>query len=486
MTTQLYRYPLDITGVNPDNRVVGEIHELPNRTVRALAPLYGAFYTESVVIRDTSNGLVLTKGTQWRATEMFEFPTGRYGKEICGIILITDPTVSNTVELEYQVLGGEYGTNLDAVLQMLNVYTEDRPVAWPDLIGKPDAFTPAAHYHDAGDIYGFEYVVNALERLRQAVLLGDVASHDEILKYIDRQDDGLRTLLGQYQQSLNDHISNQANPHATTKAQVGLGAVQNYGMATNAEALAGLVGAAYMSPVTTKYAIDGLAVAPLNTHIARTDNPHSVTKAQIGLGSVDNYATATQAEAVAGVATNRFMTPLRTKEAIDAIAGAALLAHTSRTDNPHSVTKSQVGLGSVENYAVATLAEAQAGTSNIKYMTPLRTKDAIDALVGQSLTNHISRTDNPHSVTKAQVGLGSVENYGIATQAEALAGTSNVKYMTPLLVDDVLNSHESGGSHDSRYVRLNAAVSTSLRESGGQLHAYIAGAWRVVWPPQWQ
>jgi hypothetical protein len=38
------------------------------------------------------------------------------------------------------------------------------------------------------------------------------------------------------------------------------------------------------------------------------------------------------------------------------------------------------------------------------------------------------------TLVKGDVGLGSVENYGIATQAEAEAGTSNVKYMTPLRV----------------------------------------------------
>ncbi len=42
-------------------------------------------------------------------------------------------------------------------------------------------------------------------------------------------------------------------------------------------------------------------------------------------------------------------------------------------------TKADVSLGSVENYGVATQAEAQAGTSNVKYMTPLRTKEEITA-----------------------------------------------------------------------------------------------------------
>ena len=41
------------------------------------------------------------------------------------------------------------------------------------------------------------------------------------------------------------------------------------------------------------------------------------------------------------------------------------------------IAKADVGLGSVENYAKASQAEAEAGTSDVKYMTPLRTKQAI-------------------------------------------------------------------------------------------------------------
>lgn len=42
-----------------------------------------------------------------------------------------------------------------------------------------------------------------------------------------------------------------------------------------------------------------------------------------------------------------------------------------------NLTKTDVGLGSVNNYGVATEAEAQAGTSNLKYMTPIRTMDSV-------------------------------------------------------------------------------------------------------------
>jgi len=42
------------------------------------------------------------------------------------------------------------------------------------------------------------------------------------------------------------------------------------------------------------------------------------------------------------------------------------------------LAKADVGLGSVENYAKASQAEAEAGTSDVKYMTPLKTKDAVN------------------------------------------------------------------------------------------------------------
>lgn len=61
--------------------------------------------------------------------------------------------------------------------------------------------------------------------------------------------------------------------------------------------------------------------------------------------------------------------------------------------------------------------------------------------VNTALTNHINNKNNPHAVTKAQVGLGDVVNQGISTTAEATAGTSNVKYMTPLRTKEAVNAY---------------------------------------------
>lgn len=57
------------------------------------------------------------------------------------------------------------------------------------------------------------------------------------------------------------------------------------------------------------------------------------------------------------------------------------------------------------------------------------------------LYEHIDNTDNPHKVTKTQVSLGNVENYGIATKIEAESGTATNKYMTPLRVAEHLKAN---------------------------------------------
>lgn len=49
----------------------------------------------------------------------------------------------------------------------------------------------------------------------------------------------------------------------------------------------------------------------------------------------------------------------------------------SAADIRSGTTKTNVGLGNVQNYGVATKAQAEAGTANNLYMTPLRTKEAI-------------------------------------------------------------------------------------------------------------
>lgn len=56
---------------------------------------------------------------------------------------------------------------------------------------------------------------------------------------------------------------------------------------------------------------------------------------------------------------------------------------------------------------------------------------AIAALVPSAPVTSVAGKTGAVTLVKADVGLGSVENYAVATQAEAQAGTLNTRYMTP-------------------------------------------------------
>ena len=82
----------------------------------------------------------------------------------------------------------------------------------------------------------------------------------------------------------------------------------------------------------------------------------------------------------------------------------ALAAHKADTSNPHSVTKTQVGLSNVDNTSDTNKPVSTAQAAAIA--------DAKSAgtTAQTSIANHIADKANPHSVTKAQVGLGNVDN----------------------------------------------------------------------------
>lgn len=124
--------------------------------------------------------------------------------------------------------------------------------------------------------------------------------------------DGLEAIIGNQttnkanQADLNAHIQNQNNPHSVTKQQVGLGNVTNVEQASKQD---------------------------FNNHAINHNNPHGVTKTQVGLGNVINVEQASKQE---------------------------FNAHATNRNNPHSVTKSQVGLGNVDNIRQASYESVEA------------------------------------------------------------------------------------------------------------------------------
>lgn len=86
-------------------------------------------------------------------------------------------------------------------------------------------------------------------------------------------------------------------------------------------------------------------------------------------GLLSNLTTEQKANLVAAI--NELVTKVGT-------AQSDINSHEALKNNPHEVTKSQVGLGNLQNYGIATQSEAEAGASGTKYMTPQRTKQYVD------------------------------------------------------------------------------------------------------------
>lgn len=190
----------------------------------------------------------------------------------------------------------------------------------------------------------------------------------------------------------------------------------------------------------------------LNVHITDTSNPHGVTAEQIGLDKVPNVATNDQTPTYSQ---NSSLSNITSGEKLSVSFGkimkaiADLISHIGSKSNPHSVTKSQVGLDNVSNVATndqqPTFAES--GTrSNIvsgetlstlfgkikKFFTDLKTV----AFTGSytDLSNKPTSMQNPNSLTLTM--NGSATSYNGASSASkswyapTSAGTSGYEMVS--------------------------------------------------------
>lgn len=190
----------------------------------------------------------------------------------------------------------------------------------------------------------------------------------------------------------------------------------------------------------------------LNVHITDTSNPHGVTAEQIGLDKVPNVATNDQTPTYSQ---NSSLSNITSGEKLSVSFGkimkaiADLISHIGSKSNPHSVTKSQVGLDKVPNVTTdnqsPTFTEA-ATRANItsgetlstlfgkikKFFTDLKTV----AFTGSytDLSNKPTSMQNPNSLTLTM--NGSATNYNGASSASkswyapTSAGTSGYEIVS--------------------------------------------------------
>lgn len=315
----------------------------------------------------------------------------------------------------------------------------------------------------------FYYIIEANALLKYTgTEWKQINSTSELESALDRLAQTVSDLSGtvdQNAQTMNAHIATQSgNPHKVTKSDVGLGNVDNKSAATlQSEFKAGSISASETAKFATGAQVHAAVkdVADnLSSHVGtKTGNPHNVTKSDVGLGNVDNTSdinkpvSTAQAEAIEA-AKQALLGNSSSAVGSATIAGANKAADAAQdyaegvagdlathvgtvTGNPHKVTKADVGLGNVDNKSAATLksefttdsiADGKSGFTTgdqvYEYVKALKdgytgTLDDLDDAIkenAQNIATHVgTTTGNPHGVTKTDVGLGNVANKSPAT-----------------------------------------------------------------------
>lgn len=249
-------YALDLSGNSVANRIVGEriFSNLEQRT-RTLVPQFAPFFKNSLVVRDSSNGVLLVKDVDYVCTDIVGAASQEAGAEIYRAIVVQSDGSGINYSVDYSTVGGRYVQDFSSVQTVINnLATDNRPLNWPSVLNRPSTFDPAMHLHSLGEGVGFEYITTALETLTNVIRTGDQAQQDAILLYIDDQISLLRQVIGgttsgQLAQSLvlaqqalnraNQAVASNASVEASASATAGaLGALTTLiqGLALSADA----------------------------------------------------------------------------------------------------------------------------------------------------------------------------------------------------------------------------------------------------------
>lgn len=208
----------------------------------------------------------------------------------------------------------------------------------------------------------------------------------------------------------------------------------------------------------------------IQAHISDTDNPHGVTKGQLGLDEVDNTADVDKpiSNAVGEVLSGIASSIQAIWEALSGKASAThnhngtyepanvnIQAHISNTGNPHNVTKSQVGLDKVDNTA-----DSAKPISTIQQ----NALDGKEPIINAGTTAQYYRGDKTwRTLDKTAVGLPNVDNTADSAKPVSTAQADAISKAPYVIISRGLQSQNPAASTTYYF----GGTLTSLFSSGG-------------------
>ncbi|SAK59128.1 hypothetical protein AWB81_01796 [Caballeronia arationis] len=425
--SEVLTLPLDPTAKAPTNHITSESHSIGSGLVRAFAPVYGGFYESTLKITDSTSNNPVTP-SQYFTTGLMDLATTKYGTpndtNIVSLVVVTDPSVSGNLVIEYQALGAGFATPQTVLATEVGTFEPaTRPSTWPSVVDRVSDLPASEAMHDDGQagLITFEYVVHAIDRIAQLAIMGDPLAQSRVRAYADAMENDELQVVSAQNTALAGHIANHSNPHQVTSAQLGA--------LTEAQQ-----DAAILVETQARQAGDANVAQTLTNHTSNQSNPHGVTLAQVGMYSVSQ-------------ANGKISAAQTTVNGTISANAAVMTAHLNDTGNPHQVTVTQLGTESVPAIqsaiaaAAATVSSSASGassalsahvanTNNPHGVTPAQlgtwTAAALQTLMS-TLTNHIANRSNPHGVTIGQLGGMTQAQYAdaINNAANWMAGIFN-------------------------------------------------------------
>lgn len=250
-------YPYDPTGEASTNRISNELQNIqpPADVTDAsfIIPRAAPFFLNSLKVKkgNTANAEVLLEGIHYIPTHHFVSMSYVLGTPIYSSITLLDKNYEGKVYLDYQTIGGNYVLDSytgveELTRQVYSVYS----VTWEQVAGLIQGLPPTDHKMAGADTTGYGEMIDAVRYLAATI-------RDKSTGTGGTSDAAAR---------LEAHLQSST---AHSKDQVGLSRVENYAIATNAEARAGSANNKYVTPllvlVAIKYYLEqaGIATTPV-------------------------------------------------------------------------------------------------------------------------------------------------------------------------------------------------------------------------------
>lgn len=191
----------DLLGTNPNNRISNEEFNIPvspSAVNRIIIPRHGPFFAESAVLISSNLGIntILSRGTDF---EFIEPSTAAWkatgGKEIFLGVVVKNNALPPTFSFSYNTIGGLYAFDARSLHDMLNAILNspaNQSVNWEtNILNKPVVFTPTPHLQSLDSIYGFGPLTVALERVSNAISIGNAPALQNVIDYFNARLDNI-------------------------------------------------------------------------------------------------------------------------------------------------------------------------------------------------------------------------------------------------------------------------------------------------------